>query len=64
MSARALEDALRAAGVHAAVDAEGAVAVMRIASADVALDDPEVRHALVAIAARHGFRNLALEVGD
>lgn len=64
MSARALEDAFRAVGVHAAVDAEGAVAVMRIASADVSLEDPEVRQALLAIAARHGFRNLALEVVD
>ncbi len=64
MRARALEDALRTAGVRAAVDAEGAVAVMRVESSDISLEDPEARRALIAIAARCGFRNLALEVAD
>ena len=64
MSVRGLEEALRAAGVQATVEAEGAVAVVRIETSAIALEDPDARRALVALAVRHGFRNLALEVDD
>lgn len=62
MSATALEGALRARGVEAAIDADGAVAVMRLRDDDGRLADPAYRRSIVALAAEHGFRNLALEV--
>ncbi|MBA3891501.1 MAG: hypothetical protein H0X64_13315 [Gemmatimonadaceae bacterium] len=62
MSTAQLEQALRARGIEATVDAEGAVAVMRLHGDDPQLADPDYRRSLVALAAEHGFRNLALEV--
>lgn len=64
MSTEALEATLRALGVHGTVSAEGAVAVVRVAGEDRALERPEVRKAALAAAADHGFRGLALEVAD
>ncbi len=64
MNAMQLEHALRALGTDAVVDAEGAVAVMRMRAEDPRLADAAYRRSLVAVAAEHGFRNLALEVVD
>lgn len=62
MSTVLLERALRERGIEASVIAEGAVAVMQLHRDDARLADAAFRQALVAVAAEHGFRNLALEV--
>lgn len=64
MSAARLEQALRERGLDAAVEPEGGVAVMRLRGGSALLTDAAYRQSLVALAAEHGFRNLALEVGD
>lgn len=64
MRAAALEQALRARGIDAAIEPDGAVAVLRLHDDDARLSDPAWRRSLVALAVEHGFRNLALEVGD
>lgn len=62
MNAARLEQALRERGIAASIDVEGAVAVMRLHRDDARLTDAAYRQSLVAVAAEHGFRNLALEV--
>lgn len=64
MSTSGLEQALRANGIAADVVADSAVAVMRLHGDEPRLADPAWRRSLVALAAEHGFRNLALEVED
>jgi hypothetical protein len=64
VNAAALEQALRDRGIDATIEADGAVAVMRLRDADGRLADAAYRRSLVALAAENGFRNLALEVGD
>jgi hypothetical protein len=62
MNAAALQAALEAAGFHGRVTAVGAVALLRVSAEDRVFEDPAARRTAVAIAAEHGFRNLALEV--
>lgn len=64
MSTAGLEAALRARGIAATVDADGAVAMLRLHADLPELLDASHRRALVLLAAEHGFRNLALEVAD
>ena len=64
MSAAALEQALTAMGVVCAVTAEGALAVIRAAPGNHALEDEASRREAVRLASVHGFRNIALEVAD
>lgn len=64
MNAPALEAALRQIGLSCTVTADGPVALVRVAPDDTALGEPATRRAAVALAAEHGFRNIALEVAD
>lgn len=69
MSAAGLEGALRAIGLDTEIDADGAVAIMRLrcgtAAPEVsALASAETRRMLVSLAADHGFRTLSLELAD
>lgn len=64
MSAEALREALRMTGIDAEVDADGSVAVLRLVANDIAMEDSERRREVVALAGRHGFRTIALEVAD
>jgi len=62
MNAATLQLALEAAGFHGRVTAVGAVALLCVSADDRVFEDPAARRTAVAIAAEHGFRNLALEV--
>lgn len=62
MNATLLEQALRELGVEARVETDGALAVLLLRRDDARLPDAAFRRSLVAAAAGHGFRNLALEL--
>ncbi|HEX6807805.1 MAG TPA: hypothetical protein VF118_07435 [Gemmatimonadaceae bacterium] len=66
MSAPSLAAALAAHGVDARVDARDALAVITVPNAEAAerLRDPELRRAVVALAAQHGFKTVALELAS
>lgn len=64
MSAVALREALLALGLDCEVEAEGAVALVRVPAHERRLESSEVRRAAVRLGAQHGFRNVALEVAD
>ncbi|HEU4563375.1 MAG TPA: hypothetical protein VFS05_01955 [Gemmatimonadaceae bacterium] len=62
MSAEALAGALAALGVRAGVEARDGFAL--ISAAPDAFADEALRAKVVALAAEHGFRSVALEVGE
>lgn len=66
MSAPSLAAALAALDVDARVEARDALAVITVPNADVAerLCDAELRGAVIALAARHGFKTVALELAS
>ena len=66
MSAPSLAAALAAHGVDARVDARAALAVLTVPNADAAerLRDADVRRAVIALAAQHGFTTVALELAS
>lgn len=63
MSAVALEAALAELGIHGRVEAEGALAVLSLRDG-MRLADPQTRDAVIALATRHGFTHVALELSD
>ena len=60
MSAAEFRDALSAAGITAAVEEQGRVAVVT-AAGSLALDGAQ-RRQVVALGRKHGFSNIALEL--
>lgn len=66
MSAPSLAAALAAHGVDARVEARDALAVITVPNADAAerLRDPELRRAVIGLAAQHGFKTAALELAS
>lgn len=65
MRARALGAALAHAGLPAAVEARDRLAVLHAAPAQLAaLHEPDRRRDVVALAARHGFSHVAVELED
>ncbi len=63
MSAADLEAALAAMGIHGRIEADGPLAILSITDGS-RLADPATRDAVVALAARHGFTHIALELTD
>lgn len=63
MSVRILESELAALGLAGALEARGKLAVLTLRDVR-AVGDETVRAAAVALAIRHGFTNLALELDD
>jgi hypothetical protein len=66
VSTAALEDALRSIGTDVRVEQRDRLAVLA-ATADDALpdlSDAATRRAIVALASRHGFTHVALELAD
>jgi hypothetical protein len=57
-----LERALHALGVRARVEARDGFALL-IAADPAPLADPAIRAATIALAAEHGYRSVAVEVG-
>lgn len=66
MSAHSLAAALAAQGVDARVEARHTLAVLTLPNAAAAerLRDPELRRAVIALAADHGFKTVALELAS
>ncbi len=66
MSALSLAAALAAHGVDARVEARDALAVITVPNGGAAerLRDPELRRSVVALAAQHGFKTVALELAS
>lgn len=64
MSVDELRAGLAALGIDGVVEARGALAVLTIHGDSSAVREPSIRAAAVALAAKHGFTNLALEVLD
>lgn len=66
MTAPSLAAALAAHGVDAHVEARDALAVITVPNADAAerLRDPDLRRAVIALAAQHGFKTVALELAS
>lgn len=60
MSADALRDALRAAGVDSTVEARDRLAI--VTAAPGAFADPRLRERAVALAREHGFTHVAVEL--
>ena len=63
MSAAALEGALADIGLHARVEADGPLAILTLTDG-ARLADVAARETVVALAARHGFSHVALELTD
>jgi hypothetical protein len=61
LNADALRTGLASLGIDGVVEARGALAILIVGDSS-ALRDPAIRKAAVALAAEHGFKNLALEV--
>lgn len=66
MSAPSLAAALAAHGVDARVEARDALAVITVPNGEAAerLRDPDLRRAVIALAAQHGFKTVALELAS
>ena len=64
MSATSLAAALTAHGVDARVAARDALAIVTVPNADAAerMRDVNLRRAVVALAAQHGFKTVAIEL--
>ena len=64
MSATSLAAALTAHGVDARVEARDALAIVTVPNADAAerMRDVDLRRAVVALAAQHGFKTVAIEL--
>lgn len=64
MNEHPLAAALAALGVHARVDARDTLAVLTVPNGDEAarLRDPALRRSVLALAATHGFKTVALEL--
>ena len=62
MSAERLQRALRALGLEALVGVRDGVALLQL-NDPALLSDRGAREAVVALAAEHGFRSVAVEVG-
>ncbi len=66
MNAHALAAALAGHGVDARVEARDALAVITMSNGDAAerLRDAELRRVVLALAAQHGFKMVALELAS
>lgn len=66
MNAHALAAALAVHGVDARVEARDALAVITMSNGDAVerLRDAELRRAVLALAAQHGFKTVALELAS
>jgi len=64
VSAQSLATALAEFGIPARVEPRDALAVVTVPNAETAerLRDPAVRRAVIALAAAHGFKTVALEL--
>ena len=64
MSATSLAAELAAHGVDARVEARDALAIVTVPNADAAerMRDVDLRRAVVALAAQHGFKTVAIEL--
>jgi len=64
VSATSLAAALTAHGVDARVEGRDALAIVTVPNADAAerMRDVDLRRAVVALAAQHGFKTVAIEL--